>query len=628
VFEGLDDVDWASMQHAYGSAADVPAMLRGLVSQDDGVRREAEEGMWGAVHHQGDVYDSTVAAIPFLLAIAGTSGTGQRAALDLLASVGGIDVSSLLEEGNPVPWVAPGASYVAARRQVAEARELLLAQLDSPQADVRCATVSAALVGPPTEAVAVRLREMHDREADPDARSVAQAALSWLSRQGVAGLDAWVRHQVTSENPKTRLSALTEAARRGEPPAKPLLGEAVHAVYDTHGPPVAPPAQKWFSRRQAVSRVRRAEAERWEISRLAEALADPTPLLLELLASQDWDVAADAIQPASEYIGKIRGQHSVLVTLIGEQLGAARREAATALEWIGPLAEPAREALADAPRQSSTVAALATLRDPRAVPALRTMLRQPMPPERVGFVIARMGKAAAPLHSDIRKALARRPGQARNGLLHAVAMLQIHDAADDVSRWLPDEAAIRSLRLLGPSASTAVPSLLRLLSREPMIAIAAAHALHVIDGNRAGVEVVLRELASPTNQHTFRSAADAAGDMGLTEAEQLLHAALLVEDPYGWRPFAAARALWRTTQDAPRVLPVIRDCWTKNDTMLLDLAQFLVEMGAASQPLHDLVQRELAETSRFTTRRGGSSSDQVTRDLQLVEACRAVVGSP
>lgn len=63
MFEGLDDVDWASMQHAYGPAIDVPEMLRGLVSQDDHLRREAEDGLWGAVHHQGDVYKSVVISI-------------------------------------------------------------------------------------------------------------------------------------------------------------------------------------------------------------------------------------------------------------------------------------------------------------------------------------------------------------------------------------------------------------------------------------------------------------------------------------------------------------------------------------------------------------------------------------
>lgn len=625
MFEGLDEIDWASMHHAYGPAGDVPDMLRGLVSQDEDARRAAEEGMWGAVHHQGDVYDSTVATIPFLLDIACTSGTGQRAALDLLGSYGGVDTSSLLEDGDPLPGVSEGATYVAARKAVAQARERLLDQLDSPDPQVRSAAVGAVLVGRPTKALALRLREMHDREGDPDARSITQAALGWLSRKGVAGLDSWVREQVTSENPKTRLLALTEVARRGGEPETAVLVETVHAVYDTHGPPVPAAARGWFTRLRPAARVRRAEAERWEIGRLAEAVPHPSRLLLALMASHDWEVAVDAVSPASDVIGRVRGQHVELVTSIGEQLEVSPDAAARALEWVGPLAEPAREALARAPRSSSTVAALATLRDPRVVPELRSMLRQPAPAQRVGFLVARLGAAAAPLHAEVRRAL-RAPGEALPGLLNAVAVLQVRDAVQEVRHWLPEEVAIRALRLLGPSAATTAPSLARLLGDDPKIAVPAAHALWAVDRDSAGAGVVLAALGPSSDQFTFRSAADAVGEMGLLDAEPLLRGHLLADDPYGWQHLAAARALWRLTQDADSVLPVIRDCWVKNDAMLLELAQLLVQMGPASAPLHDLAERELAEPSRFTTRRGGSSSDQVTRDLELVEACAAVLG--
>ncbi|MET9914311.1 hypothetical protein ABZZ74_47725 [Streptomyces sp. NPDC006476] len=32
MFEGLDDIDWASLEHAYGTAEEVPALLRALRS--------------------------------------------------------------------------------------------------------------------------------------------------------------------------------------------------------------------------------------------------------------------------------------------------------------------------------------------------------------------------------------------------------------------------------------------------------------------------------------------------------------------------------------------------------------------------------------------------------------------
>lgn len=92
VFAGLDEIDWIAMEHAYGPAGDVPGLLRGLVSADPAVREVALDGMYGAVHHQGDVYECTVAAVPFLVRAAACPGLPGRAdVLRLLASIGGAE---------------------------------------------------------------------------------------------------------------------------------------------------------------------------------------------------------------------------------------------------------------------------------------------------------------------------------------------------------------------------------------------------------------------------------------------------------------------------------------------------------------------------------------------------------
>ena len=64
---GLDDVDWSEMRHAYGTADAMPDAIRGMVAKRKRRRAWAREYMFGAVHHQGDVYECTVAAIPFLV---------------------------------------------------------------------------------------------------------------------------------------------------------------------------------------------------------------------------------------------------------------------------------------------------------------------------------------------------------------------------------------------------------------------------------------------------------------------------------------------------------------------------------------------------------------------------------
>ena len=66
ILTGLDDLPWAQMEHAYGPAHEVPAILRNLIDPDPATREYALDAMYGGVHHQGDVYDSTLASIPFL----------------------------------------------------------------------------------------------------------------------------------------------------------------------------------------------------------------------------------------------------------------------------------------------------------------------------------------------------------------------------------------------------------------------------------------------------------------------------------------------------------------------------------------------------------------------------------
>lgn len=71
MFEGLDDIDWASMNHAYGSAEDVPGLLRDLASENDDDRDYAMYELYGNIFHQGTRYEATAPAVPFLLELLG-----------------------------------------------------------------------------------------------------------------------------------------------------------------------------------------------------------------------------------------------------------------------------------------------------------------------------------------------------------------------------------------------------------------------------------------------------------------------------------------------------------------------------------------------------------------------------
>lgn len=117
-------MDWSALKHAYGNAADVPALLARLSPDPDaGVWEE----LWSRLCHQGTVYSASFAALPALADIAGRWKPTERAQLIALAA-------SILDSRNhcpkdllgPLEWVAPRFQQLC--------RESL-AQRELPKAD-------------------------------------------------------------------------------------------------------------------------------------------------------------------------------------------------------------------------------------------------------------------------------------------------------------------------------------------------------------------------------------------------------------------------------------------------------------------------------------------------------------
>ena len=63
MLDGLDDINWGSLQHAYGPADDVPDHLRALT--DPARFDDALESLYGTVFHQGSRYSATPYVVPF-----------------------------------------------------------------------------------------------------------------------------------------------------------------------------------------------------------------------------------------------------------------------------------------------------------------------------------------------------------------------------------------------------------------------------------------------------------------------------------------------------------------------------------------------------------------------------------
>jgi hypothetical protein len=74
----LNDPRWSTLSHAYGSAQDIPEMLR-VLGQDAGrsapIDSEPWFGLWSSLCHQDDVFEASYAAVPHIVDI-GTNADG------------------------------------------------------------------------------------------------------------------------------------------------------------------------------------------------------------------------------------------------------------------------------------------------------------------------------------------------------------------------------------------------------------------------------------------------------------------------------------------------------------------------------------------------------------------------
>lgn len=78
LLEKVNEVNWESLKHAYGSAKDIPDDLRNLASQDEKIRGKALYNLYGNIFHQGTRYEATPYAIPFLYELIHTEAVRDK----------------------------------------------------------------------------------------------------------------------------------------------------------------------------------------------------------------------------------------------------------------------------------------------------------------------------------------------------------------------------------------------------------------------------------------------------------------------------------------------------------------------------------------------------------------------
>ncbi len=199
LLDGIDDIPWADLTHAYGCASDVPEQLRSLASHERVVRDDAIDALLGNIWHQGTVYEATPYALPFLILALADPGYPNREGIAVLVAsiLAGQGYYEVHADFVTKPEGALDETLAQERRVVADVRriglgalQLLTPFLCHPEAEVR-STVAEALGCYPSKAEILLplLREALSLEQDEDFRERIKGSVDRISASSTRDVD-------------------------------------------------------------------------------------------------------------------------------------------------------------------------------------------------------------------------------------------------------------------------------------------------------------------------------------------------------------------------------------------------------------------------------------------------------
>lgn len=549
----LDEVQWLTLTHAYGSAEDVPQLIRALYQSDEEAADEAIHELYGTIHHQGTVYRASAPAVPFL-AHAVLHAPGRRDDLLMLLTT--------LADHDPADVESPhwpGRPVAAVSAELCRVLPELLPCLGDPERVVRRAAlrvVAAVAELLPAELRASAVGQVEAVYADDPVPAVRADATIVLSRFGAGPVP------LDSPLPEVRLTAATLAAEQSGPPYPADLVEII--AEDGAEPDPGDDDFPWSGTTTPDGHLTRlltrdpdaglAVAARWIAAgdlgargswlarEITEIWRDRHPEVLDLL------LAALPHQRDTRTL-------SHLLSVIGR--------------WIAYLREPAddlRNTLHDYARSGTEAAepglvALVRSRDPRA---LELVLRRP-DARALGAAVSVFPEAADRLIPAIRRELA--AGAAGNGAIDLVAALAPFGAAADRAR--PElieclrtrRAAVAAARQLGHNGvlTREIASLLSQAgsSTDSSLRAAAAVAHYRLTGETGPTVRTFESLLAdkgPTHEHL-----SGLQPLGSAAAPLLPLVEPLLTARYEWTRLAAAEAHHWITGSPERAVDVFAD---------------------------------------------------------------------
>jgi hypothetical protein len=329
VLDGLDQIDWARLGHAYGAADDVPEQIRALCSAEPAERSAARWKLYGNIFHQGTRYEATAYAVPFLLEVLGAPDAADRAEL--------LELLTAIAIGYDESWL-PAGLPIGEIRAAAEGGEALLAagphpgddDFDEDEGDFAYLEslqpqdqerLFAYVVVAAYDAVRAGLPLFRALLNDPvpAVRAHAAYALGWFPEEAAAGLAAL--ESLADQDETVAATALVAAGLLGAAPAAAALTDARPLVRWGAAIAAGTVGREDTGARAVEELVRwtgsAAVGDR-RIPFLGGDLAGYTGLVLGLLGPQHADVTFEALLSR---IPSVSGE--VALPVVGEALRSA-----------------------------------------------------------------------------------------------------------------------------------------------------------------------------------------------------------------------------------------------------------------------------------------------------------------
>ncbi|MFC9285929.1 HEAT repeat domain-containing protein [Streptomyces sp. NPDC057052] len=617
---GVDAVDWAELKHNYGSAEEIPELLRRCAGPDPDDAENASSELLNLLFHQGGwICSAASAALPFMLRLAATPQVPSRCAMlelvAMLAAEAGRVEARFLDPGWASAWE--------------RALPKLLRLLDDPEPEIRRATADVlGACGSPGELILPGLLRSWETEDDPVTRLELVLALGHAALRAPAGprraeVFDLLHELLDAPQPQIRLAAVHALAPTDPGLPAQRLDLVLEAVRD-------PSVESW--RHTSSVRTGVLGVHHWT----SELITGPAPdFTLGVLADHhDDEQRIAALAQAGGLLSRWRSPGaSLLPRLVGrldDPVTEVRFRAVELLACLGPAAaahvDEAASLLTDSAvrttrRQESVreaaLWALARMNDPRCLPGLIELIAG----ARSGFASNSAHYPATDWHHvglpSLPEVLGHLPDHAEL-LLPAICDWTgtitedrlLHRICETLAGWGPvAEAAVP--RLLGlleddrtwTAAATALAGIGRggaeagdlLLSRARTVGphgeLAAWAYWRVCGEPEPALELLRRSLAEQRIRHPELRKLAGLGAHAARYADRLR---TMTADTDPWTRVEAAHALWAATGDTENTVPVltavVRDLAEGiHLPVMLPAVRHLARIGHAARPAADLL---------------------------------------